>query len=100
MSEHQSKYYICKRIDEQKRYFGLPLDELMALAFPVVVCFFAGGLLTGIVIGLAAWMGIKHIKKGQGSAWFLNLMYWYLPTNYIRGVFIKTPTSEKRHWLS
>ena len=99
MSQKDDKYLICKRIDEQRRLIGLPADEFIALMIPIVLCFFLGSLVAGFFLGFVSWMMIKHIKKGQGSAWFLNLIYWYLPSSILRGFLMITPASDQQHWL-
>jgi len=48
----------------------------------------------------ATWFVIKHFKKGQGTSWFLNLMYWHMPDEISRVLFNKTPSSTLRHWLA
>lgn len=98
---HENKYYICKKIDEPKRYVGLTLDEFIPTVAITALCFFLGSLLTGVVLAGVVWITIKHFKKGQGQGWFLNLLYWHLPLHYLRRIlFVKTPASSERHWLS
>ena len=98
---NEHKYYICKKIDEPKRYVGLTIDEFVPIATIVSLCFFFGSLLTGFVLAGIVWLAIRHFKKGQGPSWFLNLLYWYLPTQHLQGIlFVKTPPSSLRHWLS
>lgn len=97
---NQAKYFICKKIDEPKRYVGLTLDEFIPIAIITTLSFFFGSLLTGFVLAGMVWFAIKHLKKGQGAGWFLNLLYWHLPLHYFQGMFFtKTPPSSDRHWL-
>jgi conjugal transfer pilus assembly protein TraL len=96
-----NKYFICKRLDEPKRYVGLTLDEFVPIAIVNAVCFFLGSIVTGFAISGGLWLLLKHFKKGQGPGWFLNLLYWHLPLHYLQGViFVKTPPASLRHWLS
>jgi len=98
---HEDKYFICKRIDEPTRFFGLTLDEFIPIILVIGICAFFGSLLTGFMLAGIVWFGIRHFKKGQGTSWFLNMLYWYLPLHFLHGVlFIKTPPSSARHWLS
>jgi len=98
---HEDKYFICKRIDEPKRYFGLTLDEFIPIVITVLLCWCFGSLLTGFLLAGIVWFAIKYCKKGQGTSWFFNLLYWYLPLHFLSGlVFLKTPPSAARHWLS
>ena len=97
---HEHKYYICKRIDEPKRYVGLTLDEFIPVVVITGICFFFGSLLVGFALAGSVWFAIRHFKQGQGTGWFLNLLYWYLPLHYLgRVLYIKTPASSQRHWL-
>ena len=96
-----AKYYLCKRIDEPTRYFGLTLDEFVPILLTISIGGFFGSLLTGFVLAGIVWFAIRHLKKGQGTSWFINVLYWYLPLEYLHGIFfIKTPPSSARHWLS
>ena len=98
---NENKYYICKKIDEPKRYVGLTLDEFIPIVAITGICFLLGSLITGFGLAGAAWFTIRHFKKGQGIGWFLNLLYWHLPLHYLGGVlFVKTPPASARHWLS
>jgi len=98
---NENKYFICKKIDEPKKYIGLTIDEFVPIIVITGLCFFFGSLLTGFVLAGVVWFVIRHFKKGQGTGWFLNLLYWHLPLHYLQGVlFIKTPPSSARHWLS
>jgi len=97
----EDKYYICKKIDEQKRYFGLPLDEFVPIALVLLIGFLVGRFITGFVIAGGIFLAIRHFKKGQGSSWLLNMAYWYLPLHLLQGaLFKKTPPSFLRNWLA
>lgn len=97
---HDAKYLICRKIDEPKRYFGLTLDEFIPIVLTILLCWISGSLLTGIFFAAIIWFVIKYFKKGQGTSWFFNLLYWYLPLHYLQGIiFQKTPPSAARQWL-
>lgn len=98
---NDAKYFICKKIDEPSRFFGLTLDEFIPILITIGICAFFGSLLTGFMLAAVVWFVIRHFKKGQGTNWFLNMLYWYLPLHLFHGVlFEKTPPSSVRHWLS
>lgn len=98
---NENKYFICKKLDEPKRYVGLTLDEFVPIALINGICFLLGSLVTGFAISGGVWLLLKHFKKGQGPGWFLNLLYWHLPLHYFQGLlFVRTPPSSLRHWLS
>jgi conjugal transfer pilus assembly protein TraL len=96
-----NKYLICKKIDEPARFFGLTLDEFIPILITLIICTVLGSLITGFMLSGIVWFVVRHFKKGQGTSWFLNMLYWYLPLHFLRGVlFVKTPPSSARHWLS
>ncbi|OGT93075.1 MAG: type IV conjugative transfer system protein TraL [Gammaproteobacteria bacterium RIFOXYB2_FULL_38_6] len=97
----ENKYFICRRIDEPKRYVSLTLDEFIPVIVLCAAGWFLGNLLIGIVLAFIAIVMIRHLKKGQGSRWLFNLLYWNLPMAKIKHtLFLKTPDSAKRHWLN
>ena len=97
----ESKYIICKRIDDQNRYFGLTLDELAPPLGVIILCWFFGSPFVGMCLGAVVFFSIRQLKKGQDANWLLSLMYWHLPDFVLRGILLnKTPSSSKRHWLS
>jgi conjugal transfer pilus assembly protein TraL len=98
---NEDKYFICKKIDEPVRLFGLTLDEFIPILITLGICTIFGSLITGFIFAGIVWFVIRNFKKGQGTSWFLNMLYWYLPLEFLRGVlFVKTPPSSARHWLS
>ena len=98
---HEHKYFICRRLDDPKRFCGLTMDEF----FPVVLmngfCFVFLDLLVGIVLSLGFLFSMRRLKRGQGQSWFFNWLYWHLPLHHLgRILFVKTPPAAARHWLS
>ena len=93
------KYQFLKRIDEPNRYFGLPLDELLPCLTILLISYICNSLLIGFVLAGLLWATIRRLKKGQGSGWLVQLMYWHLPGELFKGIFIKTPSSTWRHYL-
>ncbi|WP_312319170.1 type IV conjugative transfer system protein TraL [Atlantibacter hermannii] len=98
MNGEEDKYYFPETLNQQARYFGLPIDELLVTA-PLVVL----GVLNNIAIELTAiagllWFVMKYLKKGQGSYWLLNFCYWHLPSFLFRMTFRQIPDSSFRHW--
>lgn len=99
MDGDAQQYLFPETLNQQKRLMGLPIEE----AIVVIAC--AGiGLLCDIFIVMlfvagALWLLIRHLKKGQGTWWLLNLLYWYLPTVLLRLQFRRVPDSANRHWM-
>ncbi|WP_143350450.1 type IV conjugative transfer system protein TraL, partial [Enterobacter hormaechei] len=53
----------------------------------------------GIIAAVLAYLGIKKLKKGRGSSWLRDLVYWYMPTSLLRGIFHDVPDSCYRQWI-
>ncbi|EFD0661834.1 type IV conjugative transfer system protein TraL [Escherichia coli] len=55
--------------------------------------------LFGIGAAVLVYFGIKKLKKGRGSYWLRDLIYWYMPTALLRGIFHNVPDSCFRQWI-
>jgi len=95
----EDKYYIFKKIDDPKRYFGLLVDELLPPLFICLFAFFLGSLLVGLALAAIVFYLIRNFKKGQGSGWLLNFLYWHCPDWVFRVFMQGTPPSSNRHWI-
>ena len=98
MNGEEDKYYFPETLNQQERYFGLPLDELLITA-PLVIL----GVLNNMAIELTVvaallWITVRYLKKGQGSYWLLNFCYWHLPSFLFSVTFRQIPDSSFRHW--
>jgi conjugal transfer pilus assembly protein TraL len=97
--ESLKKYRFPETLTNQGRWFGLPVDELI----PAIICLgwgiWAQHYLLGIVAGVLAYLAIKKLKKGRGSTWLRDLVYWYMPTSLLRGIFHDVPDSCYRQWI-
>ncbi len=98
MSGEEDKYYFPETLNQQERYFGLPLDEIIIVA-PLVILGVLNNMSTelSIIAGLL-WASVRYMKKGQGSYWLLNFCYWHLPSLLFKITFRKIPDSSFRHW--
>ena len=98
MNWEEDKYYFPETLNQQDRYFGLPLDELLIVA-PLVILGVLNNMSTelSIIAGLL-WALVRYLKKGQGSFWLLNYCYWHLPSLLFKISFRQIPDSSFRHW--
>ncbi|ELW9465971.1 TraL protein [compost metagenome] len=98
MSGEEDKYYFPETLNQQDRYLGLPLDELIIVA-PLILLGVLNDMSTELtVIAGLLWALVRYLKKGQGSYWLLNFCYWYLPTLLFKVAFRQIPDSSFRHW--
>lgn len=99
MEGEEDKYSFPETINQQGRWFGLPLDELVVIAVPVAfgIVYNMTGVLS--ILAVFLWWVIRRLKKGQGSYWLINLCYWYLPNLLFNYAFKKLPDSGNRHWM-
>ena len=98
MSGEGDKYNFPETMNQQDRYLGLPIDELIVTA-PLLVLGVLNNLSLelGVIAGIL-WFIVRYLKKGQGSFWLLNFCYWHLPTFIFRVTFRLIPDSGFRHW--
>jgi len=98
MSGEADKYDFTETLNQQERYFGLPLDEILIVA-PLVILGVLNNMSTelSIIAGLL-WALVRYLKKGQGSYWLLNFCYWHLPSALFKVTFRQIPDSSFRHW--
>ncbi|MTC74215.1 type IV conjugative transfer system protein TraL [Providencia sp. wls1919] len=92
------KYYFPKTLREEDRWFGLPVDEFVPVLISIGWGLWAGKHLIALVAAVFFFFAIRHLKKGRGSKWLRDLLYWYLPTMYLQGIFKKIPHSCFRQW--
>uniref|UniRef100_UPI0031CE23CD type IV conjugative transfer system protein TraL n=2 Tax=Enterobacteriaceae TaxID=543 RepID=UPI0031CE23CD len=79
MNGEGDKYNFPETMNQQDRYFGLPVDELIVTA-PLLILGVLNNLSVelGVIAGIL-WFIVRYLKKGQGSYWLLNFCYWHLP---------------------
>ncbi|EFI3633495.1 type IV conjugative transfer system protein TraL [Escherichia coli] len=87
------KYRFPETLTNQSRWFGLPLDELIPAAICIGWGITTSKYLFGIGAAVLVYFGIKKLKKGRGSSWLRDLIYWYMPTALLRGIFHNVPDS-------
>ncbi|HFL1539370.1 TPA: type IV conjugative transfer system protein TraL [Enterobacter asburiae] len=94
-----SKYRFPETLTNQSRWFGLALDELIPAALCIGWGLWTQRQLPGIVAAILVYFGIRQLKKGRGSSWLRDLIYWYMPTSLLRGIFHNLPDSCFRQWI-
>lgn len=99
MSDEFEKYRFPQMLDQQRRLFGLQIDEAILLLAPLGVGFYFGYYVVGLASGMILMFILKKLKRGKPSTYLYNAVYWYFPS-YTRGsVFKKIPPSYYRHWI-
>jgi len=94
-----TKYRFPKTLSEQRRLLGLPYDEALP-SFPVLVWgIWAHKALFGMGLAVLIWFCIRSAKRGKGSMWLYNFLYWYFPTLLFRTFFRIIPDSSFRQWI-
>lgn len=92
-------YDFPETLNEQTRIIGLPVDEFCLVAPLVGAGIWLSMAGSFCIIAATLWVLIRHLKRGQGSSWLLNVAYWYLPTFVFVGLFKSIPESWKRRWM-
>ena len=93
------RYRFPKTLTEQRRLFGLPLDEAIPTLPVLVWGVYISKALFGLIAAALIWIAIRWAKRGKGSMWLYNLLYWHLPTALFRSVFKTLPDSSFRQWI-
>ncbi|HGH4646793.1 type IV conjugative transfer system protein TraL [Enterobacter roggenkampii] len=98
MNGEGDKYNFPETMNQQDRYLGLPIDELIVTA-PLLILGVLNNLSLelGVIAGIL-WFIVRYLKKGQGSYWLLNFCYWHLPSLLFKATFRQIPDSSFRHW--
>ncbi|MBK5145552.1 type IV conjugative transfer system protein TraL [Budviciaceae bacterium BWR-B9] len=91
-------YRFPKTLTDQERWFGLPLEEIIPVVSVAGWGLWINKPIFGFVMAFVLWLLIRKVKKGKGSMWLYNLMYWYLPTLIFKSVYKHIPDSCLRQW--
>ena len=82
------------------RIVGLPIDEFIPAIALAAFFFLVGKVILSIAVPVLIVVLIKIMKRGQGSAWLINLCHWYLPKRAMHQVLRKTPPSQNREYIA
>ena len=77
----RSENYILNRLDQPLRFLGVNKDEAFALMIPLLGSMYLGWILSGIVVGIAALMALRALKKRNEGAALVHAIYWHLPAS-------------------
>lgn len=99
MDNKLDRYRFPKTLSEQSRFFGMPIDEAIPVLLLVGWGLMSQKNLFGIISAAVVWFVIRSAKRGKGSMWLYNLMYWYLPWLNSMTVFKILPDSSFRQWI-
>lgn len=99
MDGKEVRYIFPSTLSNQRRWMGLPVDEF-CVYFPLA----GGAVFSSLYIYapmlIIAIIVIKRLKRGRGSSYLINLMYWFLPKS-LSDFFIRAlPASHLRYWIS
>jgi len=94
-----NKYRFPRTLSEQTRIIGLPLDEAIPAAVPLLWGLFSKHYLFGLIVAAVVWQLIKAAKRGKSSRWLYNWCYWHLPIEIFRIVYRVIPDSSHRKWI-
>ncbi len=92
------KYRFPETLTNQSRWFGLPLDELIPQQSVLAGVSQHRNICSVLVQRFWFISGLKT-EKGRGSSWLRDLIYWYMPTALLRGIFHNVPDSCFRQWI-
>lgn len=96
--EPHNRYHYPETLSAQRRFVGLPPDEFCLYVPLALLAIFCNMWIFGPTL-LTAVCGIRTLKRGRGSQYLLNLVYWCLPPAAVRFFISALPESYKRHWI-
>jgi conjugal transfer pilus assembly protein TraL len=99
MDRDALQYQFPETLNQQKRIIGLPTEEAVVITACAGVGLLCDLFIVMLFVAAVLWLLIRYLKKGQGTWWLLNLLYWYLPTKLFRLQFRRVPDSGNRHWM-
>ena len=79
-----ARHAIPRRLDDPERWLFWTLDEAAALLGPAVLGLAANRFVTGLVLGVCAWLALRRAKRGGGANIALHALYWFLPDFVLR----------------
>ncbi len=77
----EQENYLLNRLDKPLRFLGINKDEAFTFIGPVIIGFYAGWNVTGVVGGLGLLSVYRAFKKKNEGASLLHALYWHLPTS-------------------
>ncbi|MFC1040037.1 type IV conjugative transfer system protein TraL [Pasteurella multocida] len=99
MDSNKEKYLFPTTLSAQKRWFGLPTDEAIICIPLILLTVFSSMLVFGSTL-IIVFLSIRKLKKGKGSSYVINLMYWFIPRS-ISSLFLwALPPSNFRYWIA
>lgn len=73
---------LLNRLDQPLRFLGVNKDEALALMGPIIMGFFMGYIISGVMIGAGLLSGYRALKKRNEGAAVIHALYWYLPSTH------------------
>ncbi|PHM59551.1 type IV conjugative transfer system protein TraL [Xenorhabdus ishibashii] len=99
MDGKENRYLFPSTLTNQRRVMGLPIDEF-CIYIPLALAGIFSNLFLYFPILAMAYISIRKLKKGKGSCYLLNLVYWFLPKTMADFFIRALPASYKRYWIS
>lgn len=100
MSSKRSLYLVPRSLDAQIRVLGLPLDEFIPACAMAIAFFLSKKILFSMAVPTVLVVFIKFLKQGQGSAFLVNVCYWFFPRLVMSNLLRHTPPSEDREYIA
>ncbi|CAM3825875.1 type IV conjugative transfer system protein TraL [Rouxiella silvae] len=99
MSGELDKFKFPETINEQTRIIGLPVDEMFLITTPILagIGMNMGGQMC--IVACLLWLLVRYLKRGKGTYYMVDMLYWYLPSFIFRIFYRVIPDSGNRHWI-
>ena len=90
-------FYMPRHLDDPARILFWTLDESMVLMGPMICGFMCSMFVTGIGLGIWAYLGWKKLKTSGKVELIQFALYWYLPSFCLN--LKDTPPSHQRWYV-
>jgi len=87
---------IEQRLQDPARFFILPADEAALLGLPIMMGLMGRSIVTGVIIGVVAWVLWRRLKGEGGLEQVAAAAYWFIPKKL--GFFKNLPDSAVERW--
>lgn len=97
-SENAKRYKIFKTLDQERRIFGLPPDEIIPAVLIFIIFLIFKQMFFAFIFSVAWVLFMRRMKKGNDSSWLIAIFYWHLGIG--NRFLYKMPSSKYVHWIS
>lgn len=93
----EQNHVLLNHLDKPARFLLFTFDEFLCLGAPTFTGMVMQWFVTGFLMGLGFYFGLRFLKKQFPHGNLRKILYWYLPNGH-KAFRIKVP-SYVREWI-